>query len=91
MPHGRSCPGLVELAGGPDGIVEKARRYIADRRPLEALHLTDIVVGVEPSHRAARETQIAALELLIDASGGTAFDEMGWLESEIRLAKEAIA
>jgi hypothetical protein len=34
---------------------------------------------------------VAALELLIDASGGTAFDEMGWLENEIGLAREAIA
>jgi alkyl sulfatase BDS1-like metallo-beta-lactamase superfamily hydrolase len=82
---------LVDLAGGPDPLVERARRYVAERKPVEALHLTDMVVGVEPGHRSAREIQIAALELLIDASGGTAFDEMGWLENEIRLARAAIA
>jgi glyoxylase-like metal-dependent hydrolase (beta-lactamase superfamily II) len=82
---------LVRLAGGTDRLVDEARRFVAERRPLEALHLTDIVVGVEPAHRGARETQIRALELLIDQSGGTAFDEMGWLENEIRQAREALA
>ena len=51
----------------------------------------NIAIGVDPKHRAAREAQIAALEMLIDESGGTSFDLMGWLETEIKTAKAALA
>jgi alkyl sulfatase BDS1-like metallo-beta-lactamase superfamily hydrolase len=81
---------LARMAGGADKLAEQAQKYVAQKKPLEALHLTVIAVGVEPKNRAAREVQIAALEILIDQSGGTSFDEMGWLETQIKLAKEAI-
>lgn len=82
---------LVRLAGGPDGLAQQAHRYVEEKRPLEALHLTDIVIGSDPKHPGARAAQIAALEMLIDQSGGTSFDEMGWLENELRIAGEAIS
>jgi alkyl sulfatase BDS1-like metallo-beta-lactamase superfamily hydrolase len=81
---------LARLAGGPDKLAEQAHRYVAEKKPLEAIHLTDIAVGVDPMHLGARRAQIAALEMLIDRSGGTAFDEMGWLENELRIAREAV-
>ncbi len=82
---------LAQLAGGPDGLAARAQRYVEENKPLEAIHLTDIAIGVDPRHARARAAQIAALEMLIDQSGGTAFDEMGWLENELRMAREAIA
>jgi glyoxylase-like metal-dependent hydrolase (beta-lactamase superfamily II) len=82
---------LSRLAGGPDKLSEAARTYVLAARPLEAIHFTDIALHVDPRHRPSLETKIAALELLIDQSGGTAFDEMGWLESEIGAAKAALA
>ena len=34
------------------------------------------------------EAELAALEQLLERSGGSCYDEVGWLESEIRIAKE---
>jgi alkyl sulfatase BDS1-like metallo-beta-lactamase superfamily hydrolase len=81
---------LLEMIGDPERIIARARRYLDRQRPEQALHLTDIVLHRTPSHREARETEIAALEMLIDRSGGTAFDEMGWLENAIREARAAL-
>jgi alkyl sulfatase BDS1-like metallo-beta-lactamase superfamily hydrolase len=82
---------LARMAGGADKLAEAAWEYISQKMPLEALHLTDIAVDTDPGHQAAREAQIAALEMLIDASGGTSFDEMGWLENEMKVARQAIS
>jgi alkyl sulfatase BDS1-like metallo-beta-lactamase superfamily hydrolase len=81
---------IAGLAGGPDKLAELAQRYLAEKRPLEAIHLTDIATAVESHHGAARKAQIAALEMLIDQSAGTSFDEIGWLENETRIAKQAM-
>ncbi len=82
---------LAQMAGGLDKLAEAAKKRVAAGKPLEAIHFTDIAIGVNPKHRAAREAQIAALEMLIDQSGGTSFDEMGWLDNEIKIAKAAIS
>ena len=82
---------LTALAGGPAKLAEAARGHVAQGRPLEAIHFTDIALSVDPQHRPSLETKIAALESLIDQSGGTAFDELGWLESEINAARTALA
>lgn len=75
---------LAELAGGPDVLAERARRRFAAGSPVEALYFTDIAVSVDPSHRGAREVELAALELLLERSEGKCYDEVGWLESEIK-------
>jgi len=81
---------LARLAGGPDALAEQAYARLVEKKPLEALHFTDIAVGVDPKHRRAREAQITALEMLIDDGQGKAFDLQGWLENEIKLAKAAL-
>jgi alkyl sulfatase BDS1-like metallo-beta-lactamase superfamily hydrolase len=90
VPHRAIWDELTGLAGGTDKLAQAARRHAADGRPLEALHFTDIALSVDPEHRLSLETKIAALETLIDRSGGTNFDELGWLESEINSAKSAL-
>jgi alkyl sulfatase BDS1-like metallo-beta-lactamase superfamily hydrolase len=81
---------LGRLAGGCDALAAAARDHAASGRPLEAIHFTDIALHTEPRHRASLMIKIAALEALIDLSGGVNFDEMGWLESEINSAKAAL-
>lgn len=81
---------LSAMAGGPDALAERAHRHVAAGQPLEALHFTDMVVSVDPAHRSAREAQLAALELLVERSGGENYDEVGWLESEINQAKQQL-
>jgi alkyl sulfatase BDS1-like metallo-beta-lactamase superfamily hydrolase len=79
---------LSAMAGGPDALAERARAHAEAGRPLEALHFTDMIFSLDPAHRAAREAELAALEQLLERSGGSHYDELGWLESEIRRAKE---
>jgi alkyl sulfatase BDS1-like metallo-beta-lactamase superfamily hydrolase len=77
-------PELVRLAGGVDVLAGRAFARVDAGRPVEALHLTDIALGVEPGHRRAREARIRALELLLRRSGCEAFDEARLLELELR-------
>jgi len=83
-------PELAQLAGGTDALLGAARRRLAAGQPVEALHFIDIAISVSPHDRAVRDTQIAALEALIEANGGKIFDELGWLENAIDEARAAI-
>jgi alkyl sulfatase BDS1-like metallo-beta-lactamase superfamily hydrolase len=76
-------PELAELVGGVDVLVERATAHVAGGEPLSALHYTDIALGVDPDHRRAREAKIAAMELLLERSGGREYDEARLLELEI--------
>ena len=83
---------LVELAGGANLIAGRAQAHLEAGRPLEAIHLTDIALDVEPANPVALGVRKGALEALLAASGGTNLSETMWLKSEIaevegRLAK----
>ena len=81
---------LVELAGGPDALTERAASYVAKGRPLEALHLTDLVLDAIPEHGKARETALSAHALLLERGGAANLSETRWLESEIAAARTAL-
>ena len=81
---------LVQLAGGPDPLAQRAGAHVEEGRPLEALHLTDIVLGVVPGHRRARVVALAAHEQLLEQSGETNLSETRWLQSEIAAARAAL-
>jgi alkyl sulfatase BDS1-like metallo-beta-lactamase superfamily hydrolase len=55
---------LVELAGGPDAIAERAGKKLAAGEPVEAIQLAEIVPTAEPLHRGAPEVNLAAHEAL---------------------------
>ncbi len=74
---------LVELAGGADVLAERATRHVSAGEPLQALHLTDISLGVEPEHKQSLTAKKAALEALLKTSGGMNLSEVMWLKSEI--------
>jgi alkyl sulfatase BDS1-like metallo-beta-lactamase superfamily hydrolase len=74
---------LAELAGGVDALADKARVHVDAGEPLEALHYTDIALGVDPLNRPARQAKIAAMELLLARSNHEAYDEARLLELEL--------
>lgn len=74
---------LAELAGGADRLAERARAKLAAGAPLEAIHLVDIALGVEPGCRLALEVKRDANQALLAASGGKNLSETMWLRSEI--------
>jgi hypothetical protein len=82
---------LAEVAGGPDVLAARASARVLAGEAVEALHLTDIALSVDPGNKDALEAQIAALGLLIERNGGRAFDELGWLENELARARQALA
>jgi glyoxylase-like metal-dependent hydrolase (beta-lactamase superfamily II) len=55
----------VVNAAGAAPLVEAARSHLAGGRPVEALHLTDLVLAVEPGDAAARAVAIDASEALL--------------------------
>lgn len=82
---------LVELAGGAAALAKRAQGHVDAGRPLEALHLTDIALGTDPAHIDTLTARKAALEHLLEASGGSNLSETMWLRSEIAAAEAALA
>lgn len=74
---------LVELTGGAAVLARRAKVHVEAGRPLEAIHLLDIALGVEPAHSDALDVKKAALEALLTASGSSNLSETMWLKSEI--------
>lgn len=80
---------LVALAGA-DAMTARALAHHVAERPLEAIHLLDIVLGVEPNHCGALETRLAAHRNLLTACGSRNLSETMWLKSEIASAEAAL-
>jgi alkyl sulfatase BDS1-like metallo-beta-lactamase superfamily hydrolase len=79
---------LVELAGGPAAIVERAQQKIAGGKYVEAIHLLDIVLPQDPELPAAVSAALAAHEKLLQGSDN--FWLSAWLNNQInRLKKNA--
>ncbi len=80
---------LIELAGGPVALVERAKARFEASEPLEALHLLDVVLSQEETHRAALELAIEIHRRL--ASESVNFWLSAWLEREIEKLSERLA
>ena len=81
---------LVELAGA-DALAARARAHVEAGKPLEALHLTDILLGADPADKAALAVKKAACEHKLAASGGSNLSETMWLKSEIADVERRLA
>lgn len=88
VPPSSVAPELAALAGGVDRLVASARGFVTGNRPLEALHLLEIALAVEPDFKLARDAKRAALALLLDQTGGKNLWERMWIASEIRALDE---
>lgn len=84
VPATSVAPALVELAGGAERLVVRAREFLGERRPLEALHLLDIALAAEPASPLGRAVKREALQLLLEQSGGKNLWERMWIAAEIR-------
>lgn len=79
---------LVELAGGADKVIARAREHIDGGRFVEALHLLDVALGTEPTNRAGLESRILAYQSLL--ARATNVIEQGWLKAGIREAETTL-
>ena len=80
---------LVEAAGAAE-LVRRSRLHLDAGRPVEALHLTDTVLHVDPADPAALAARRDALEELLERSGGENLSEVMWLRSQIRRTEEEL-
>ncbi len=90
VPRSSVYTDLAELAGGASVLSKRAGEKVAQGKPLEAIHLLDIALGVEPSSKEALATKRSALEQLLAASGGSNLSETMWLKSEIAATTAAL-
>jgi alkyl sulfatase BDS1-like metallo-beta-lactamase superfamily hydrolase len=82
-------PDLVKLAGGTDALAQAAQKKAEAGQLVEALHLTQIALDVEPTHRHSLEVRLAALQKLREQSKNS--NEAGWLDYSIRQTREKVA
>ncbi len=82
---------VAELAGGVDALIARARRYIEQEQPLQALHLIDLALLAAPDDVGALQATIAAHQQLVDACSTGTFSELMWLKSEIGKAQLKLA
>jgi len=75
---------LVELAGGTDAIVARARAHFEAGRPLHALRLLDVAAAAEDG--AVLRLRIEVLEQLRAeaAAGANNYSEVGLIDAELR-------
>ncbi|MFT3930678.1 MAG: MBL fold metallo-hydrolase [Spongiibacteraceae bacterium] len=81
---------LVELAGGATPLATRARQKVSEGKPLEALHLLDIALAVEPKHTDGLNVKKDALNALLAKSGGSNLSETMWLKAEIAAVEAAL-
>ena len=79
---------LVELAGAP-ALIARSWEHLRKGRPLEALHLTDIVLDSLPENREGLGARAAALEQLLAAAGEN-FSETQWLRSRLVETRDSL-
>jgi len=71
----------VVRAAGADALVEAARMHLASGRPVEALHLTDLVLTAASAHAAARAAAADAHQALLADTDN--FWKRAWLTKHI--------
>ena len=75
---------IAELVGGAERLAERARYYVESGKPLEALHLLDIVLAATPRSVSGLEARKDALKLLLQQSGGRNLWERMSIAAELR-------
>jgi alkyl sulfatase BDS1-like metallo-beta-lactamase superfamily hydrolase len=87
VPAQAVMPGLVELAGGAEPVLQLAREHLAARQPLHALHLAEAVLAFS-SGNAAKEVKLEATQAILEAAGRENFSEVRWLEAQIAALRD---
>jgi len=89
IPSSSVYPDLVRLAGGPEPLARLAQDKVNAGEPVEALHLTDVILAYDQKSVPALNARIKAMEYLRGHTNNRV--ESGWLDYGIRLAKEKLA
>jgi alkyl sulfatase BDS1-like metallo-beta-lactamase superfamily hydrolase len=89
LPPSSVYPDLVKLAGGPEPLVRLALEKVDAGKPVEALHLTDVVLADDQNNRPALSARLKALEYLRERSEN--YIEVGYLDYGIKAAKDKLA
>jgi alkyl sulfatase BDS1-like metallo-beta-lactamase superfamily hydrolase len=84
VPASSIAPAIVELVGSIHLLAERAIDFMSQGKPLEALHLIDIALSVEPNNAVAREAKRDALNALLAKTGGKNLWERMWIAAELR-------
>jgi hypothetical protein len=79
---------LVKLAGGPEPLVRAALEKLDAGKPVEALHLTDVILAYDEKNSGALNARLKALNVLRDRCEN--YVEQGWLEYGIAKAKQQL-
>ena len=79
---------VARLTGGPDPIAKLAAEKAGAGRYAEALHLTEIALAANATHRPSLEVRLDVLEKLRARS--TNSNERGWLRYHIAAVKQAL-
>ena len=79
---------LIELTGGPEAIVERARQKVDEEKYTEALHLLDIITSHQWPSSGAVAVAIAAHEGLLSDSEN--FWLSSWIKSQIKILQGTI-
>jgi alkyl sulfatase BDS1-like metallo-beta-lactamase superfamily hydrolase len=85
LPPSAVYPDLVKLAGGPEPVVRLALDKLEAGKPVEALHLTDVVLAYDGNNRSALEARLKALDYLREHSEN--YIETSYLEYGIKTTK----
>jgi alkyl sulfatase BDS1-like metallo-beta-lactamase superfamily hydrolase len=88
LPPSSVYPDLVRLAGGPDPVTKLALEKFNAGNPVEALHLTDVVLAFDAKNVAALNVRLKVLNALQERSEN--YNESGWLEFGIKKTKESL-
>jgi alkyl sulfatase BDS1-like metallo-beta-lactamase superfamily hydrolase len=80
---------LIELAGGPEAIIQRAQGKLAEKKYVEALQLLDIVLPQQGQLPAAVTAALAAHEALLQDSAN--FWLSSWLKNQIKLLQSRLA
>lgn len=88
-PSSSVYPDLVKMAGGPEPLARLAQEKIDAGKPVEALHLTDVILAYDQRSAPALKARIKAMEYLQQHTQNRV--ESGWLDYGIRLAKDKLA
>jgi len=76
---------LVQLCGGKEVLARRAMELAQSGEQVRALHMTDVVLAVDPTDKAALEARLFALKALLAKSGNSV--ETNWLRYGIRTAE----
>lgn len=85
VPVSAVYPEVVWLAGGPKAVTKLAFHAITHGNPVKALHLTDMALAADGTHKPALVVRLRALTHLRAHCRNN--NERGWLDSSIQEVK----